>query len=312
MAKKRPAPILDHDNHERWFRVLELHFKGEALWSTVVNGAALHTEFEQKDAKAQYILDICIGDGDRERVQSCQTARDVWTTLKKRYEDKRPSVSRHYLHEYVTYRMPEDGSVQEAWTNIQRLARHVKSTNPAMKEFASQTQMFQQLLASLPPSYDAIRDAIDAQGIYDVDVSFQNLLEKESSLKSSHHALVSRFRQQKSSSSSYDRSHSRQRAQHQTKRYQRSSSPERPRKTLKCFACRGEHKWRECPHIEENMLEIRAIVEKARSKRKAGTRHRAHIEQDEECSTDAEDFSSGAEEEEEAFTASSQTTARDP
>jgi hypothetical protein len=58
--------------------------------------------------------------------------------LKKRYEDKRPSVGRQYLQEYVNYRMPEDGSIQDAWTDIQRLTRHVRSINPGMKEFASQ------------------------------------------------------------------------------------------------------------------------------------------------------------------------------
>jgi gag-polypeptide of LTR copia-type len=118
MSKKRPAPILSRENNERWFRIMELHFKGEGLWKIVVNGAALLDTFEKDDAKAQYILDICIGDGDRERVQECKTARDIWTTLKKKYDEKRPLIGRHYLQEYVIYRMLEDGSIQETWTEI--------------------------------------------------------------------------------------------------------------------------------------------------------------------------------------------------
>jgi gag-polypeptide of LTR copia-type len=56
---------------------MELHFKGEGLWKIVVNSAVLLNIFEKDDAKAQYILDICIRDGDREQVQECKTVRDI-------------------------------------------------------------------------------------------------------------------------------------------------------------------------------------------------------------------------------------------
>ena len=79
---------------------------------------------------------------DRERVEACQNAKDMWNVLVKKYNDKRPSVGRQYLHELVTYRMPEDGSIQDAWTDIQRLARIVKTINPSMKGAFNQTQMF--------------------------------------------------------------------------------------------------------------------------------------------------------------------------
>lgn len=305
MAKRRPAPILDHDNHERWFRMLELHFKGEGLWRTIQTGQGFQGEFEKDDAKAQYILDICIGDGDRERVQSCITGKQVWDTLVKRYTDKRPSVGRHYLQEYVNYRMPEGGSVQDAWTDIQRLARHVKSSNPAMKDFATQNQMFQQLLAALPPSYDAIRDAIDGQIDMDVDTMLQRLLEKESHLKIGESAHVSRFHRKADKPSS---SSPRRRRQQSAK--EASLSPERPRRTLKCWACRGDHMWRRCPHIVEHMDKIREIVDKARNQRAHGRKLKAHTAEVE--STDAEDFSSGCDEDEDAFATIPKQPAQDP
>jgi hypothetical protein len=77
MAKKRPMPILSQENHELWFEILELYFKGEGLWKTVVNGAALLDNFKKEDLKTQYTLKICIGEGDRERVRECKTARDI-------------------------------------------------------------------------------------------------------------------------------------------------------------------------------------------------------------------------------------------
>jgi hypothetical protein len=52
MAKKRPVPILSQKNHELWFEILELHFKEEGLWKTVINKAALLDNFKKKDLKA--------------------------------------------------------------------------------------------------------------------------------------------------------------------------------------------------------------------------------------------------------------------
>jgi hypothetical protein len=52
MAKKRPVPILSQENHELWFKILELHFKREGLWKTVVNRTALLDNFKKKDSKA--------------------------------------------------------------------------------------------------------------------------------------------------------------------------------------------------------------------------------------------------------------------
>jgi hypothetical protein len=66
----------------------------------------------------------------------------MWDALKKRYSEKRPSVDRQYLHELVIYRMPKDGNIQDSWTDIQRLTRHIKAINPEMKDAFNQNQMF--------------------------------------------------------------------------------------------------------------------------------------------------------------------------
>ena len=57
------------------------------------------------------------------------------------------------------------------------------------------------------------------------------------------------------------------------------------------------------------MDEIRALIGKARTKRRGGNRPRAHIEEREDLSTDEEDFSSGAEDDE-AFPARTQASSR--
>jgi hypothetical protein len=49
---------------------------------------------EKTDAKAQYTINICISDMDRERVEACKDVKEMWNVLKKKYSDKRPSVGR--------------------------------------------------------------------------------------------------------------------------------------------------------------------------------------------------------------------------
>lgn len=88
--------------------------------------------------------------------------------------------------------MPENDTIHDAWTEIKRLTRHVKAINLGMKGAFDQSQMLPQLLASLPPGYDTVRDAIDCQGEKDIDILLQRLLEKESLLKTNEKALAVR------------------------------------------------------------------------------------------------------------------------
>jgi hypothetical protein len=55
-------------------------------------------------------------------------------------------------------------------------------------------------------------------------------------------------------------------------RPRRSPSKEDRFKPVKCFTYKGEYKWRNCPYIEENIEEIRAILVKARIERRNGRR----------------------------------------
>ena len=66
--------------------------------------------------------------------------------------------------------MPENGTIQDAWTEIKRLTRHVKAVNPGMKGAFDQSQMFQQLLTTLPPAYDTVRGAINCRREKDIDI----------------------------------------------------------------------------------------------------------------------------------------------
>jgi hypothetical protein len=115
LVKKRPVSVFKQDNYERWFKLLKRYFKEEKLWPAIVKTPMTDVEgLEKADVKAQYYIDICVDDMDRERIEECKSAKDIWNTLLKRYNEKRPSVNRQYLQELINYRMPEDGTVQDA------------------------------------------------------------------------------------------------------------------------------------------------------------------------------------------------------
>jgi hypothetical protein len=52
---------------------------------------------EKADVKAQYYIDICVNNMDRERIKRCKSVKDIWNTLLKRYNEKRPFIGRQYL-----------------------------------------------------------------------------------------------------------------------------------------------------------------------------------------------------------------------
>jgi hypothetical protein len=78
LAKKRSVPVLRQDNHERWFKLLERYFKGEGLWPAVVNAPMIDIEgLDRADVKAQYYINICVGDMDRKRIKECKSVREI-------------------------------------------------------------------------------------------------------------------------------------------------------------------------------------------------------------------------------------------
>ena len=89
------------------------------------------------------------------------TTKETWDTLKKKYIKIRPLTNRHYLQQYVNYRKKSKENIKDAWIEIQRLKRWIKTTNDSLKTFTTQHQMFQQLFVSFSLEYDIVQDVID-------------------------------------------------------------------------------------------------------------------------------------------------------
>ena len=98
--KRRPVPILTRENQEVWFRLMKIWLIGDGLWTGITEPTLtlMPANFDvAKDARAQYHLVICIGPEDRERTADLTTAKDIWTSLWKKYKNKLKFTGRQYV-----------------------------------------------------------------------------------------------------------------------------------------------------------------------------------------------------------------------
>ena len=181
LAKGRPLPILTRENYQRWFELSEMHFEAEGIFHTIsdpqlnLNLTALlqqqmnklsidrnrkektstpltpgtpivESESWKKDnAKACYLITICLGQFDQERVRAIKTAAEKCTSLFKKYSNILPTSGRQYLQELVSYKMEQNTTIQEAWGELLLLRDKVIMATPKLRDAFSTQQLFQLL-----------------------------------------------------------------------------------------------------------------------------------------------------------------------
>jgi hypothetical protein len=301
-SKRRPVDVLSRQNHEQWFRLMKSHLEGEEMayvieehpptkpinrfptpessTSSVIETDPssriahlsitdeLYAKWKRHDAKVRYLIEISIGEFDRERIQGLDTAYAQWEGLEKKYQETLPSAGRQYLHEFVTYRMGKETTIQEAWTQLSRLARKVAGTRTSLKQAFTQKEVFQQLLQSLPPQYNTIRDAIDGNPNIDPELALERLEEKEAQFKATEAAMVSNRPRQEGR-----RRHSNSSGS--------SRSPKGP-KGYKCYICQRNHRVSACEFLEkaqqyaQRQLDKRSASPKAQRGTQIRSKHRSH------------------------------------
>ena len=92
---------------------------------------------------------------DLERVEEANTAREIWAILQKKYKAKLLSARRHYLEEYVTYKMDSSTTIERAWEELSKLGRKVVEQDPSLKTLNSTNQRLARLLSALPAEYSS-------------------------------------------------------------------------------------------------------------------------------------------------------------
>ena len=131
--------------------------------------------WRKDNAKACYLITICLSQFDQERVRMMKTAAE-------KYNNILPTSGRQYLQELVSYKMKENTTVQEAWGELLLLRDKVVMATPTLRDAFPTRQLFQLLLQSLPAEYAVIRDGIDAIGGVDAEIGIKRLEDKEMQL----------------------------------------------------------------------------------------------------------------------------------
>ena len=333
-AKKRPVPILTHENSERWFNMMERFLTSEDLFQwidTETAGTPSSTPggvgSQKPVAKAIYWIMMCLDEDDQESVMFDKDVTSVWTKLKDKYKVKLETTNRQIMQDYMTFIKPADKLIRETWIDISRLARKVVAHQPKLEHLQSKEYRFQILLRSLPEEYAVIVDAIDGKGDQDIDVSMQKLEEKEAQLQrlnetgmwakgsSSRHPSGSRLKSygsrpllQPSDSRPSLRGNSKSSSSLRRKSSSSSGSPPRRARfqspSPKCYLCDGEHLMKDCEMKKAFKAFSKMMAEtKTKGKGKEKTKpkkHRAYKAEDKLSGQEADSESNNDAEDEEA------------
>ncbi len=248
------------------------------------------------DARAQYQLINCINDNDQEYVSGETTARGIWMKLVEKYKETLETTGRQYIKQLTNYKKSPDLDIQATFTDISKKSRKVAATSSDMKAFTTEKRRFQILLDSLPPEYDVIRDAIDAQDNPNIQRSIKKLKEKEQQLKEAaiETAMWARDNDRRSGR---DRDRQRPIAYRIPQRRHSDSDgsppPRRNRSSAKskhkgCFLCDEDHRVRDCPLLHQLKKLAKRSKGRAKEEEHAVKRnHKAYNAEDSSASSSA-------------------------
>ena len=265
--------------------------------------------WRKDNAKACYLITICLSQFDQERVRVMKTAAEKWTSLLSKYNSILPTSGRHYLQELVSYKMKENTTVQEAWGELLLLRDKVVMATPTLRDAFPTRQLFQLLLQSLPAEYAVIRDGIDAIGGVDAEIGIKRLEDKEIQLTQAKAdlALLAKQKEQRReqrrplnpsrSQSTFNNSR-----QERSRRHERSSSAKRETKIKDnsqkgCLICGEVGHWtKECEFLESTRSHVRSLAKKKKEVNKGKSsvkRHRSYLAGESEEEDENDSFSSG-------------------
>lgn len=132
------------------------------------------------NAKAMSIISMSM---ERKQLQSlitCTTAREMWQSLTRTYEQKSASSKLLLLQRYHEHRMNSSDSVVQHVTNVQNLASQLKDAGQTIDE----TDIMAKILGSLPAKYNTLVTAWDSVPTESqtVGVLLERLIKEENKL----------------------------------------------------------------------------------------------------------------------------------
>lgn len=155
-----PFPKLNNHNFQTWKFKMEMMLVRDELWYVIGEerpvadaGAAL-AQWIKDDRKARATICLCLDDGQLSLVRGADTAKGVWTALKK-YHDKASDV--YLLKKLTKLELTDDGNMEEhlqVFTDLVQRIADVGDELPAKLQVAM-------LLCSLPDSFDPLTTALE-------------------------------------------------------------------------------------------------------------------------------------------------------
>ena len=129
----------------------------------VTNPDVGHLDYRRANAAASFAIDKCLHDNDRQAYDPTVSAKEKWSDIQRKYEEKDLSRERLLMRDLYSYLLPPDLPVREGYTHLNLLATRIVNLNPLAKPLLNGMNVFQILLASLPPEFDQVVDSLDAR-----------------------------------------------------------------------------------------------------------------------------------------------------
>lgn len=139
---------------------MEMMLVRDELWyvidetEQVPTAAAALAQWNKDDRKARATICLCLEDAQLSLVRAANTAKDVWTALKK-YHDKTSDV--YLLKKLTKLELTDDGDMEDHLQTFSDLVQRIADVGD---ELPAKLQVAM-LLCSLPDSYDPLTTALE-------------------------------------------------------------------------------------------------------------------------------------------------------
>lgn len=152
---------LNGENYFLWKFKLKLLLIEKGVWSVIdeVRPDPITTEWIRNDQKAQTTIGLNIDDLQIHHIRDCNSAKEIWDTLKEVYEKDTPSNRIYILRQIMSQKVNEGTDIEKHITKMTELFQRLFSLGDMDPEFFKSAA----LLGSLPESYNGLVTALEAR-----------------------------------------------------------------------------------------------------------------------------------------------------
>lgn len=158
---KFQIPRLNSGNYFNWRYRMEMLLKREGVYFVLSTPKPANeaTEWEKADEKAHSIISLMIEDSEIQHIRSVKSAKSAWTALKDFHERDTPGTKVRILREIMRQRAEESTNMENHISRITELFQKLF----ALGDLKPEMFMSAVMIGSLPSSYDALVNALEAR-----------------------------------------------------------------------------------------------------------------------------------------------------